>query len=361
MNFYPLDAQRPEYVYISGSYALKEIQEHTNGVSSIKGGDIDIYINIEHENFNMRECCKFYNVLISSDFYCHRMRHFTGVNFISSMMNEFIISINTLKRNKIVSEFINEFIGEDNDNATENIDDYMNGDGFSVIKLKNKENDQQIDIIFILTSMEEYMDKLFDISIVKNYINNNGEIISLYKDHVDKNIAEYKYSLFKSRLSISTHISKFIDRIFKYNDRNVKIYMTFSDFKDNNSECYSCTELKDITCECGIRLSKENIKNVMTGVVNNILTNYKIESSFKHSTYKFSIDDDGIFIFKNIKKPKRADILRKFSNILKPSYVNVLLLSDLTNVAILRLRIIMELKKVLSSPKFVELEADHWD
>lgn len=338
------DITRPDYVWISGSYVLRQIKNAEWYV-----GDCDIYINTEADNFNIRELCKFYKQLLDIGFKRHiPYRIVNNINLTASKaIKQFVSDIHYLKEQSIYYEYENNnhvnvlLAGED---------PYISGTNFNVIKMFNKHK-KNIDIILIKTDIKSYMKTDFDLSIVKNYINNNNEIISLYPDHVEKNVSEYKYELFKSRLSIMNHVQKFAERIIKYDNRGFKIYMSFSYVKN---DCYLCQELKDITCECNIRLNKENLKNILIPALNIIFKYY----TYDYKVIKFSFTDDcKIHITKYKMKNGNINdtvIIKDFTNILKSSKNKIM--SEILQTSILRLRNMIELSKLLASPKYLDIE-----
>ena len=103
----------------------------------------------------------------------------------------------------------------------------------NVVQFHNGEID--IDIIFINQDIESYIDKNFDISCVKNYIDNTYKVKCLYEEDVINKIARINKDRFKNILSSNKNFDKFLIRYIKYTNRGYS-YNIDNLFKLNNDK-----------------------------------------------------------------------------------------------------------------------------
>ncbi len=378
--------QRPQYVYISGSYVLKRANEEgmlydfsykSLNLEEFIGGDIDIYIDVSNDLFNLLDISKWLKTIYelgyfsklnsnSVDFRRYKnMENDEKERVLKSMIYMTLTSLSCFYKKYIIKKLYEEDIaGEDIDN----IENYLNGDNFMLTKLVSVDSDYDIDLIFITRNMEAYMEKHFDLSICKNYINNENDIISVFSEHVEKNISEYNYNLFSSRnFSYSQNI-KFIERIAKYNKRGVKIYMNFG--------CVCGLNL--VNCECKLRLSIENMKSALSGMINHCMSLEELDNPFRHrySNYgeiQLKLDNDLkivgngyntaakiVMITNNFGKIVNERVVENYNikELLKLNTYNKIKFSKMLNVAMLKLRVMNELSVVLSAPKYMYMLID---
>lgn len=336
--------RRPTYVSISGSFALKQLLNYECDipVEFFECNDIDLYVEILHKEFSLSSFLEFHSKFMDLGFidknfleeYKEELYNNSTSGSDSSDSSEesnFKKISNNLKIQcmRHISSKINDLITSYNIKKIlkgdyleiEEIEEYING-GFCVNKFVKlidgwnyEEEYIELDMIFISKDIEKYTKENFDLSIVKNYIKNNNQIVSIYKDHVINGISEYKFSLFKERIKNSyVGISKFIERIKKYSERDFKIYMTF--------EC-GC---KNINCDDSLYLNKENIKLFEAGFFVNI---------FYRLPYEFETIEDLITIY-------------NYNSI---EFIESII--PLAEIIIKKIRLLWDLKKILAGPKYI--------
>lgn len=338
------EIRRPNYINISGSFALKQLLNEEDNISYkyFECNDIDLYVEILHKDFNLTSFLEFHNRLMdlgfidkhfleeykdevealietySDDYGEEYLEGFNALEisnnlkiqcmrFISSKINDLITSYSIKKI--IKSDYL----------EIEEIEDYINN-GFCVNKFVKITNGDvysteytEMDIIFISKDIQNYANNNFDLSIVKNYINSHNQIISMYKSHVINNISEYKFSLFKERVQNNVNgVQKFIERIKKYTERDFKIYMTF--------DC-GC---KDINCDDSLYLNEENIQLFIMG-----------------------------FFIQKLKRAHYANETIENLFILFHNNTITYEINRLAEIIILKIRLLWELKKILAGPKYI--------
>ena len=323
-----LNIERPPFVYISGSFALKTL------LDSINSGDIDLYIDVSSSDFNYLELTKWLMSLHSIG-YCQntQQRSIEYLNFhnysddikkriIKSNLQMTLATFYIYYKKWLISNVLNEV----NSDAINN-DPYTSNNSFRVIKLINSDSNlPPLDIILINTHIRDYIEKFFDLSIVKNYIDYKGNVVSMNREHINLGICEYPINSYNQKVISNLQAFQFIERVLKYSGRNFKIYMTL--------EC-GC---KNITCEDSLRLSQNNIMIIL-----NKLLNYTCGNKNK-----------SLYIDYNEKNYTK--IKQKISKNLRR--INI---SQLIKYCIYYLRNLIELKKVLASPKFILQEIEDWE
>lgn len=375
--------KRPSYVYISGSYALKRANEESMlydfnykslNLEEFREGDIDIYIDLSDDLFNLLDISKwiksiydlgYFNKLNSNSIDFKRYRNMNEdekKKVLKNMVYMTLTSLSCLYKRYIIKKLYEEEADIDD------IENYINNDNFMCTKLISVYSDYNIDLIFITRDMESYMEKHFDLSICKNYINHENNIISVFSEHVEQNISEYNYKLFKLRNFNYSQNIKFIERIAKYNRRGVKIYMNF--------ECFCGLNL--VNCECKLRLSIENMKIALSGMINYCMSLEELDNPFKHSYSNYGkiqlkldndlkIVSDGynttakiVMITNHFGKIVNQTVVENYSinQLLKTNTYNKIKFSKMLNVSIMKLRVLNELNIVLSAPKYMYLVID---
>ena len=272
-----IDIKRPEFINISGSYVLHKILINYNVSHNWKPSDLDIYISINNNNFNVISCL---------DYIKEILKYLTnGTNnqneFINNKMSNYVYDIT----DAIAKAYINKLnINSNNVNVDANVnpnpdvndyikicDNILNVIMFQIDNIK-------IDFILIDIEIDDYINKNFDLSIIKNYINNNNIIIHLNdtNDLLNK-ISNYDFQLFNKLISKKliyrqSNIIKFIDRIIKYNTRGFQIYL-------NYLQCV-CDK---INCLCTIKLDNHFIYAFNQGCVS--YYNLDLESNIYKNFY----------------------------------------------------------------------------
>ncbi len=313
----------PPATYISGSYALSQI----NPILGINNNDVDIYMHINSSEFDIKKACIFILELFEAGYV-------SPINMPTGLVIEFMRRINAIRTNHVLNELFNSNI-DDGDNG------YVNDDAFSVFKMSDN-NGGMIDIILIQMPIEDYINKYFDLSICKNYIKPDGSSVSLYKEHVDSNISEYKLSFLKKRLHSPQHITKFINRIYKYSNRGIHIYLTAE-----SSNCYSCNS-GDIKCDIhSVLLSKDNMDFMVFNIVN-LLIIYHRENMIQLTGV-----NGGITAYEGAVNINSIPF--SLINLLLPTYQNVGLLRDIILTEVNRMFLLLELKRTLLHPKYFDV------
>lgn len=327
----------PEFIYISGSYALKYISNNKN----IDNNDIDIYIHVSNEKFDLEKAAGFYNELLNDEFR-HERR---DIICKKHLIQEFIRVIHHLISMKITNKILSI---ETNSENLNNLDSYVSRNSVFLFKMFKNINKIicKIDIIFILEDIEVYMKKNFDLSICKNYIKSGESVVQLFSSHVANNISEYKFTFLLEKMINYCHIEKFIMRIYKYTNRGINIYLTK---EDKSKSCYDCNQ-GNIKCEFhSVLLSKDNMDMLLSNAVNCILQYHKDEITLKKRQYnnKHACVKEGIIIIENLQF--------QFIRLFKLPRVSEKLIKDLIIVGINKLFLLQEIRKELSSPKYFDI------
>lgn len=301
-----IDIKRPEFINISGSYLLHKILITNNLSHDWKPSDLDIYISINNINFNVIACL---------DYIKEILKYLTnGTN----NQNEFIIDKLSDYVYKLIDAVAKAYIrkmniNHDNHDSDDDSDDDSDHDYFKISDnilnvITFKIDNIKIDFILIDIEIDDYINKNFDLSIIKNYLNNNNQIIQLNdtNDLLNK-ISNYDFHLFnklisKKLMNRQCYIIKFIDRIIKYNARGFKIYL-------NYLQCL-CNK---INCLCTIKLDNDFIYTFNQGCVS-----------------YYNMDDESIFC-KNIYNAKSLPRVYTNDHIVYITIFNkIILLRDLT-------------------------------
>jgi hypothetical protein len=231
-----LAIERPAYINISGSSVLQHIIYR-----DIESNDIDIYISLEHEEFNFKEVVNYIkklygvngdkctNVIISN--VSHGVSNAVR-KYISNEMFEADID-----ENVIHNEFDNNYL-----DLTSDILDV------NKISISIGEDDfVDIDLIYISTNIEYHLLNSYDLNVVRNYIDCDNVIVQINNDEdIKSDIALYDFNIFENRVFHSytyKHLFKFVERISKYYNRGFEIYMKVP------SQILPC-ECEDTNCHC---------------------------------------------------------------------------------------------------------------
>ena len=317
-----IDTNRPQFVYISGSYALQKAKE----INNINSNDIDLYIDVSHPDFNFPEVVKWLKEIHMLG-YCiecqqrsleYRLFHSYPDNIkkriVETNLKMTYTEINMFYKKWVIDVAMGNYVET-------NEDPYLSETDFRVFKLINSSSDLlSLDIILINMPISDYINKFFDLSIVKNYIDSDNKLFCFNENHISNNICEYRFSHFRNRILNSYQANSFMKRILKYSNRGFKIYMTFY------------CDCEEINCEDSLRLSKENMLIIIQRLV-----------SFNDSKFISKAKDPVEFLDNNYNK-----------------YIRNRYVAGVLKYSILYLRNLTELKKTLCSPKFIQLEAEEW-
>ncbi len=249
-----METELCDFMYISGSFALEQLFIKYNKNIDWSCGDCDIYICVNDEDFNPDEMLNYCYALLDNGL------NTNAGNLIGKTISSLYSTAMHFKTSKNIKNIMKEFNTRSNSEMAMEVDrnnrnvrhEYMYSANniLDVVKV-NFHNNFKIDFIFIDVDIETYINSNFDLSIVKNYINNFGQIISLSNKSDTLNmISSYDYELFSKRLGV--HISKnyknFMNRLKKYSDRGFLIYI--------KPEAVKC-ECKEINCLCSIKLDND--------------------------------------------------------------------------------------------------------
>jgi hypothetical protein len=227
-----LNFKRPDYTYISGSFALNY---KLKKLDEIEKNDIDLYVNICDSKFKVVGFVKFIKFLIDDNY---TLLSLSNKNYSSNYIkkeceDEILEKIHIMKNKKKCNMY-----------------DYIKDGKFSVIKLVRNKNtyqsESQIDIILIKSAIDNFINKHFDISIVKNYIKSNNLVVCMHLEDINNKIAYYDLDKFISKIKNYIHFCKFIERMCKYTSRGF------------------CIRMKSVEVE--IDLTEESVKMLLSGI-----------------------------------------------------------------------------------------------
>ncbi len=240
-----LNIQRPSFINVSGSYVLQLLLHKNNITFDWKSNDLDIYININDFNFTLfktldyiKEILKLYstNTENQNDFILSNLETITK-KFTNIMYNFYL--------NNYESTIIDNSYLDVLDNIVDVVKIYL--------------DNINIDVIIIDIDIDQYININFDLSIVKNYLDYNNNIIN-YNNIYDLQhyLCNYDYNKFISNINARSinNIKKFISRLDKYNKRGFKIYLNLS-----NCNC------NVINCLCSIRLDSKFYNTFKQGLI----------------------------------------------------------------------------------------------
>lgn len=313
----------PSFCRISGSYALKSMLGDI-----IDNNDIDIYINISDDKYKLSSILSYYKSLLTMGF---------SMNMNYTHTNELLL----------FAEKVSAFVAKYSVNTLMDMEEAINTDGyvqdsdFSVIKLFRQEDNMSLDLILITDPVEDYIEEHFDLSICKNYIDNNGACVSMFSDHVNERISEYKMSLLLKRINSTSHVKKFVERIYKYANRNIKIYLT-REFED---ECYTCSA-GDIKCDIhSVLLSKDNMDKLLFNMLSNLML-YCKDNLIQLQLGNLNVSG-GVAVI--------GDIHIFPVDFMLPSVRDFKVFSDMLLAGINKMFMLNELTRELSHPKYFDI------
>lgn len=267
-----LEINRPIFINISGSYVLHKIMDNNNICHNWNYNDLDIYISINDNNFNTLICLDYIKeilVLLTQNTNNHK-------KIINRIMKKYAYTISKIVTknyiNKMLSdnEFNNEFdngSNNDSDNESNNESDNYKLIANNIIDVIKLQIDNiNIDFIFIDIEISKYINNNFDLSIIQNYINNTNQIIQLNNSHdIKYYVSNFNLEVFNKILCCNIKVTRFIERIIKYNKRDFKIYLNYLNCLCNK-----------INCLCSLKLDNNFINIFNQGCINfyNIYYNY---------------------------------------------------------------------------------------
>lgn len=262
-----MDINLPEFMYISGSFALEQLfksKEELESGLNWSCGDCDVFVDITHSEYSpeafLSYCMQMLDVDLNSttkrSVYTDisKMYKYAGKVLIESKLKE-IKSILLPEDNNapaLVAQanraVTNSYLASSN-NITR------------VFKVNFGNEEFKLDFIFIDVDIKTYLTNNFDMSVVRNYINSYGEIVSLNNVGETLNmIASYDYDLFMDRINdyVRANLANMVKRINKYESRGFKIYI-----KPYWLEC----ECEEANCLCAIRFDMDFIKFFFIGAL----------------------------------------------------------------------------------------------
>jgi hypothetical protein len=337
-----LGIDRPSYINISGSSVLQQLVER-----DLETSDIDIYISLSHEEFNFKRVVRYINELYKLDAStCTSCSVSKLSNGLSNAIRKYIIHISAnecdedgdIVNNTEVNEGavldrnlyaelgdVYEEIGPRHNHDIYHIHNYLDLSseilGVDKITINADGNDFiDIDLIYLSTDIECHLTNSYDLNVVRNYINNNNEIIQLGNDiDIKSDIALYDFKIFEKRLhTLYTykHLFKFVERVSKYYKRGFEIYMKVP-IINNPCEC------EDTNCPClsTLHLDLLFLTTLHVGIVahkyNNFtyFTNPRLAKRFNKKLITFYKDDDAYLVpnrFYEIQTLAVTTIIKKF-------------------------------------------------
>jgi hypothetical protein len=243
-----INIERPVFIYLSGSSVLNYILKNNDIETNWRPSDIDIYIDFSHESFTLIKALDY----IKNIHLWFSNNSNNQKTYVTNQMTSISDSISKVfakyYKNKLKKEFgqrVNDFYNEEGYSFIGNIVDVLT---YSFDSLK-------LDFVMINIDIETFINTHFDLSIVKNYIDNNNKIVNLNNlqdstPFLKFKIAEYDLQVLRLRFTQNTQRSciTFITRITKYINRGIKIYLKFK-------KC----DCNDINCLCSIYLDSHFI------------------------------------------------------------------------------------------------------
>lgn len=271
-----LNINRPEFINISGSYVLTRILKKNNINSDWNSSDLDIYVSINNDTFNVFKCLDYIKKIIifltnntvnQNQIIYNKMSdcsyYITGA--VAKAYNQKMSELYNNTNNNLIN---NEYDSDDEyEEALTNVNN-SNSDPYTLVSdnildvYKLEIDNIKIDFILIDLEIDDYINNNYDLSIVKNYIDNENNIINLNNiTDVKNNISSYELIKFDKMLNNvrlqKNNICKFIERIIKYNNRGIKIYLNYLRCKCNN-----------INCLCSIKLDNNFVNIFNQGYIN---------------------------------------------------------------------------------------------
>ena len=295
-----LSIDRPAYITISGSSVLQQLVER-----DLETSDIDMYVSLSHKDFSFKDVVSYIKKLYILD----QNACTCNVSKISHRLSE---SIRKYIYNMVVFECqnkkddggddINEVIENETEPEHHNYLDICS-EILEVDKLTicvDGDDFVNIDLIYISSDIEYHLLNSYDLNVVRNYINNDNEIIQLYNDvDIKSNIALYDFKIFENRIYNShtyTHLFKFVGRVPKYYKRGFEIYMKVP------SKIYPC-ECEDTNCPCLTTLHLDLIflRTLHVGIVAHKYNNLTYFASARlakkfNTKLKTFYKDDGSYV-----------------------------------------------------------------
>lgn len=343
-----LGIERPSYINISGSSVLQQLVER-----DLETSDIDIYISLNHEEFNFKRVVRYIKELYKLDLdTCTSCSVSKLSNGLSNAIRKYIINMSAddcEDYNDITNTEVNtevnmernpnaelgdayaevgdtyEEIGPRHNHEIYHIHNYLDLSseilGVDKITLNTNDNDFiDIDLIYLNTDIECHLTNSYDLNVVRNYINSDNEIIQLGNDiDIKSNIALYDFKIFQKRLhTLYTykHLFKFVDRVSKYYKRGFEIYMKVP-VTNHSCEC----ESTNCPCLSTLHLDLLFLTTLHVGIVahkfNNFtyFTNPRLAKRFNKKLITFYKDDDSYLVpnrFYEIQTLAITTIINKF-------------------------------------------------
>ena len=253
-----LENTRPEFMYISGSYALNKLLNNSTWSSN----DLDLYICIDDNKFNYTSAMDYFNNLFKS--YSSAI-NIDDHNIINSFKNN-LKDLSAHMLDAMELNYFNKYNNTKNNNFICADTEYYNSNHniLDVYSILLYTNNLKIDVIFINNDIKSYIINNFDLSIVKNYIDHTG-LINQIDNHSDINnmISDYNFNLIPNSYFVyknPTQVFKFIQRVIKYSNRGFKIYMKYNPI--------SICDCHETNCLCSIYLDQYFINFFNQGIIN---------------------------------------------------------------------------------------------
>lgn len=268
----------PEFMYISGSFALEQLlisnlsKDNMVGRSGIDWscGDCDIFIDTTHDMYNPEEmltyCVQLLNTELNSS---TKQTIYSNISEIYSYAANILIDMRLCKISDILlpgernTDAVRYAAGRVGNNINGMVHPYIASSNniIKVFKIDFGNGDFKVDFIFIDVNIESYLINNFDMSVVRNYINSYGELISLNDVSETMNmVSSYSYNLFMDRINryVRANTVNLIKRIIKYESRGFKIYI-----KPDWLDC----ECEESNCLCSIRFNIDFVKFFAVGAL----------------------------------------------------------------------------------------------
>lgn len=246
-----LNINRFEFINISGSIVLNKILIDNNIDHDWNSNDLDIYISINNTSFNTFMCLDYIKEILT----CLTQGTYNQNQFIINNLSNYAYEISEI----VANAYINKLQIIDNNQEPDDDDSYVNISNNILDVIKLSYDNIYIDFIFIDIEIDNYITQNFDLTIVQNYINYQNTIIQFNKiNYIKQSISGFNLNKWNDIISHNSkyNISKFIDRIYKYNNRGFKIYL-------NYLKC-SCNQ---INCLCTIKLDYDFINIINQGYI----------------------------------------------------------------------------------------------
>jgi len=309
-----------DFINVGGSAALKYLLyiSSSESVTNIDINDIDIYVDISHEDFNIKLLGKFiHDILNISDFKTTMYADNSVIhrNTMRGVANRYITYINN------ISYLSN--------------DELVNREYSNILFLQKLISDNiSIDLIVIGQNIEEYINENYDLTCCMNYIDRYGDVQSMHKEYTIRGVASIEFNMIVKNLLNIRKAGKYMNRLDKYIKRGYRIYI-----KDN---C-KCSE---VDCFHSVNLTAKKMKQIQTMVVNVMTYGHRHPNRYSCA--------DGWKIKRNIQGIETIIPWDTFAHLFRQHNAKKIFTQVFRHIINMN-----SMDQVLGSPKFIEIDLYH--